>query len=412
MEPEGQVLTKRQTHIKNLKSATTVVRNSLFMVIVLTLIKAFGGYVTNIVSIMGDAVGSFSDIVALLGIYVGLKLSQKQANKNFKYGYHRVETLISLLVSILILVAGYKILSESFSRFFTQVKTSSHSIGVAASVISIVLSLFSYFSHRKTAEDINSNALRASALDKRNDAFVSLGVLISVVADKFRIPYVEGSVGLAIGILILWTGAKYTKDALSYLLDYWDQPEITSKIKSILEKSKIVTHVKNIRLRHAGTYIFGEAFLEINPFTDSKDLRDEIHRLDREVEQNVEHLGDLVLYVDPPKPTLVRVAIPIKQENGLQSQIADDPSQPVRFFFVEIKNGGIQKFYSRPESFLVNQTSEIAKFLKKERTNILISSLIRPLLYYNLRLNNIKVYPHFLEVKDVENTVKLLLLDI
>ncbi|MBI5413065.1 cation transporter [Candidatus Peregrinibacteria bacterium] len=199
--PTKQVLTKRQTHIKNLKSATIVVRNSLIMVIALTLIKAFGGYVTNIVSVMGDAVGSFSDIVALLGIYVGLKLSQKRATKNFEYGYHRVETLVSLLVSILILVAGYKILSESFSRFFIQVQTSSHGIGVAASIISIVLSLLSYFSQRKTAEDINSNALRASSLDKRNDTFVSLGVLISVVADKFRIPYVEGAVGLAIGIL-------------------------------------------------------------------------------------------------------------------------------------------------------------------------------------------------------------------
>ena len=384
---EQKQTSKRKQHAANLVRATRVARNSLFILAALTAVKAFGGYVTNIVPLVGDAIGSFSDIIAMSAIFVGLKLSQQKASNTFKYGYHRVETFISLLISAVIIVAGYKIFVASFERFFVTAQTAAHNVGIVTSML-------------------------ASAYDKRNDAFVSFGVLGSVVADKFKIPYVEGSIGILLAVLILWTGIKHGKDALLYLLDYWDNPRVTAKIRSILEKSKIVTGVKNIRLRHAGTYIFGEAFLEINPFTDSKDLRDEIHRLDRKVEQNVEHLGDLVLYIDPPKPTLVRVAIPIERDNGLHSEIAEDPTAPFHFLFVEIREGKIQKYFAAPETFTLDKISEIAQFLKNKKTNILISSLIRPLLYYNLRLNNIKVYPHFLDVKDVENTVKLLLLDI
>lgn len=410
--PELKQKTHKETHLENLKRATIVARNSLFLLICLTFVKAFGGYATNIVSLLGDAIGSFSDIIAASAIFVGLKLSQREASKTFKYGYHRIETFISLCISIIIIYAGYRVASESFRRFFTDAATARHQIGIITAFISIGASLFAFFYQKNIAHLINSNALRASAYDKRNDAFVSFGVLGSVVADKFNIPYVEGAIGLAIALLILWTGLKYGKEALFYLLDYWNEPEVTAKIRSLLQKSKIVTAVKNIRLRHAGTYIFGEAFLEINPFTDSKDIRDEIHRLDREIEKNVEHLGDLVLYINPPNPRTVHVAIPISKESGLQSEIAENPREPFRFFFVEIRSGGIRKFFSAPETFTVEKSAEIAEFLKKRGTNILISSLIRPILYYNLRLNNIRVYPHFLDIKDVENTVKLLLIDI
>lgn len=408
----SSVISTKRVQLKNLENATKVARNSLWLLLGLTVLKGFGGYVTNIIALVGDAVGSAADIIAASGIFVGLKLSQQKASKTFKYGYHRVETFISLLISLVILYAGYRILIESYGRFFVVVQTESHGVGIITSVISIAVSLFAFHYQRKTGEQINSNAMLASAEDKRNDAVVSVGVLGSIVADKLNIPYVEGGIGIGISLLIIWTGVKYGKDALFYLLDYWDNPEMTQKIRSILRKSKIVTAVKNIRLRHMGTYIFGEAFLEINPFADSKDIRDQIHRLAKKIEESVAHLGDLVLYIDPPKPTVVRVAIPIARDNGLHSEIAENPEAPFRFLFVEIHGGAIREYYSLPDEFRTNQISEIVKFLKSRRINILISTMIRPLLYYLLRLNNIKVYPHFLGVKDVGNTVKLLLLDI
>lgn len=427
---ESSAKTNRQIHQENLRSATKVARNSLLILVALTIIKAAGGYFTKILPLIGDAIGSFSDIIAMSAIFIGLKLSQKKANSTFKYGYHRIETFVSLCISIFIIYAGSKIFVESIDRFFHEAPTEFHALGIITSLISIAVSLFSFFYQSTIAKKINSTALQASAYDKRNDAFVSLGVLLSVIADKFNVPYVEGIVGVGLSLLIIFTGINYGKDALLYLLDHWDDPELTEKIRAIVKKSKIVTAVKNIRLRRVGTYIFGEVFLEINPFTDSKDLRDEIHRLDHEVESNVEHLGDIVLYINPPKPTRVRVAIPVIKESGLASEIAENPAEEFSFLFIDIKQGEIKNFFSRSDKFRwelsasgnaqagasgaseAGASAKIATFLKSQEVNILISSLIHPLLYYHLRLNNIKVYPHFLGVKDVAKTVKLLLLDI
>ncbi|PJC37073.1 hypothetical protein CO046_02355, partial [Candidatus Peregrinibacteria bacterium CG_4_9_14_0_2_um_filter_53_11] len=354
-------------HIRKLHQATKVVRNSVLLLITLTILKGFGGYITNIIALTGDAVGSFSDIIANSAIFIGLYVSQQKASGHFKYGLHRIETLISFCISLLILYLGYHIFSDSIVRLFSTAPTASHGIGVLTAVISIGVSLFAYYYQRKTAEGINSQALLASAYDKRNDALVSLGVLFSVFAEKLNISYVDGVVGLAIAVMILWSGLKNTQESLFYLLDYWDNPEITKKIRAILSKSTIITKVKNIRLRHAGTYIFGEAFLEVNPFTESKDLRDEIHRLNKKVESSVEHLGDLVLYIDPPKPTQVMVALPVCQLDGLNSRIAEEPHAPFHLIFVKLGGGKVRSVTPDEKSFTFQKATELALYLKEKK---------------------------------------------
>src|SRR3989338_11243056 len=95
-----------ETDIKNLEYGKKIVRNSIFLLIVLTLIKAFGGYVTNMVVLLGDAAGSFGDLIAQVAIFIGLTLSLRPPDKKFKYGYHRVETFMSLLIAVFITVIG------------------------------------------------------------------------------------------------------------------------------------------------------------------------------------------------------------------------------------------------------------------------------------------------------------------
>ena len=402
-----------ETDIKNLEYGKKIVRNSIFLLIVLTLIKAFGGYVTNMVVLLGDAAGSFVDLIAQIAIFIGLTLSLRPPDKRFKYGYHRIETLISLLIALLIIFVGYKILLEAIYRLQNPAETHLISVGIVAAIISIILSVFAYVIQKKTAEKINSSALMTSAVDKRNDAVVSAGVLGGVIANALNIPYVENAIGIFVALAVLFAGLKAAKEAVFYLLDYWDNPQIAQQINRILSHSKLITAVKKIRLRHAGTFNFGEAFVEINPFAEMTDVRDEVHRLNTEIKEQVPHLGDFGLYVDPPKPDKMRVAIPVTDDKGLQSKIAEKQSDSFHFVILEIFNRKIQAVEAYPkEKFTIAESAILAHFLKEHRVNILIANNIQALLFFTLRLTNIKVYPHFGNVKDIEHTVKLLLLDI
>ncbi len=402
----------KTTHLENLKHATKIVRRSLVLIILVAVLKAVGGYFTNIVALAGDAVGSVTDIISNSAILIGLTASQKKANSNFTYGLHRIETLVTFVVSFIVVYLGGKIFLASHDRFYVAPHTTAHGLGIAAAIISILFSVATFFYQYRTGLKINSKALMASAFDKRNDAFVSCGVLVSVIADKFDIPFIEGTVGIFIAGMIIWNGLQHGYEAVLYLLDYWDNPEITSQIKKILSDSSMVTSITNIRLRHAGTFIYGEAFIQVNPFVESKDLRDELHRLERHIEDSVEHLGDLVLFIDPPIPDTAIIALPIVNDNGLSSKIATDADTPCKILILKIANGKIQSSHNVTSELHMKNISEISNIVKREKINIFVSSLITPALYYNLRLNNVKVYPHLLEVESVKDTLKLLLIDL
>lgn len=403
----------KSSHLKNLRHAQYVAKTSMYLVVALMVIKGVGGYVTNTIALLGDAASTFGDLIATIAIFVGISFSLKPPSKRFKYGYHRIETFVSMIIAVMMIYFGVQILQTAIERIMHPEPTKLPAVGIIAAIISICLSLFTYFYQTKIAKKINSSALTASADDKRNDALVSFGVLTGIVTNTLNIPLVEKLIGIGIALTVLFVGLRALKDAVLYLLDYWDNPEITQKIETIIRKSSIVTGIKNLRLRHAGTYIFGEAFLQINPFTDITDMRDEIHRLDNEIQRKIPHLGDFVLYVDPPKPQAMTVAIPIREDQGLNSEIAANLREPFFFLLLQIKNRKIIKAHAEKQhTFKINQSMKIVKFLKEKKVNLLISSHIRALLFYNLRLNNIKVYPHFSNVKDVAHTAKLLLLDI
>ena len=149
-----------KTDLENLENGRKVVRNSIFILLLLTVIKAFGGYVTNMVALTGDAAGSFGDLIAQVAIFIGLTLSLRPPDKKFKYGYHRVETFMSLLIAVFITVIGYKILVEAITRLQNPVATQFAIVGIVASVISIGFSIVAFRSARRSSSMLISSPAR------------------------------------------------------------------------------------------------------------------------------------------------------------------------------------------------------------------------------------------------------------
>jgi len=79
----------------------------------LAIIKGVVGFYSGSIALIADSIHSFSDIVTSLAVYIGLKLSSRKPDEMFPYGYYKIETLTSLIVSILIILTGFEIALES-----------------------------------------------------------------------------------------------------------------------------------------------------------------------------------------------------------------------------------------------------------------------------------------------------------
>ena len=71
---------------------------------------------TGSISILSDAVNNITDCVSSIISIFGIKLASKPKDKNHPYGHGRLEYLISLVVSGIVLSVGFQFLRSSVSR--------------------------------------------------------------------------------------------------------------------------------------------------------------------------------------------------------------------------------------------------------------------------------------------------------
>lgn len=403
---------------KGIRDGQKVAKKGIIILFIMAVIKLTVGYITGLEVVVAYGINTFADMIGIFAAYIGLKLSFKNADAHFRYGYYKIETVISLLISLGIIYLGGRIFLESFSVLDTENTGQFFGIAVAATLTGM------WHAWRLSRELVeagikaNSLSLIASGKDKGKDALAGFAILASIFANYFQIPYVEGAVSFVISLMILKEGLTTFKESLLYLLDYWNDPKMIKKIKKIFRKEKdLILKVRKVKLRRAGTFILGEAFVEINPFAGIQDLRAELDFLSKEIKEVDPYLKDFSIYTHIPKLRNLKIAVPVKKGEDMDAELAGTLEETRGYVFVEIKNGVMDSFYF--QEFLAgdspekNKTLQLIYLLKEEKVNVLINNKLNSLLYYNLRrTHNILVYPNFSDVRTVEGTIKLLLIDI
>jgi cation diffusion facilitator family transporter len=388
--------------------------HGLVKVAILALAKLFIGIFTGMIVLIADALSSFADLLALFAAFLGLKISTKSADKGFSYGYYKVETFASLFVSLIIVYLGAEIFIKSLERFSESEAAQYQILGVIMVIVTFYESYHLAHKLKHTGKEINSLALLNCGKDKIVDMYIQVIVLAGIGANYFHIPYLEGAIGMGISLYTLKEGVLAAKESLYFLLDYYDDDKLIKKIrKTILQNSTVVKGVQDIKLRRAGTVIFGEALLELNPYSETGEIRNELTKLKVMVIDLEEYLKDFSLMITIPKPAKVRLAFPVVKADGMESVLAKTMEQTSAYVFVDIDGKRMKKYSSEKFRFRKDDFSSMKDFLLKHKVHIVINNDMHSLLYYNVRhLNHIPVYPNFGNIDTVKNAVKLLKIDL
>jgi cation diffusion facilitator family transporter len=376
-------------------------------------LKIFAGIFTGMTVMIADGVNSIADTLSIFGAYIGLRVSRKSEDKNFKYGYHKVETFMAFLISVGITYVGYLLAVSSVNIFLYPEEGQYRVFAISIAIIAILTSYKFYKRLKVAGEKANSLALIASAKDKKMDMFTGVAVLISIIANYQAIPYIEGIVSGIISILVLKVGLFSAKESLFFLLDYWDDPILERKIRGILYGDKsLILKVKNLKLRRAGTFIFGEAYVEINPFAGMQDLREELNFLRDKIKKSEPHIKDFSIYTHIPDTEKLKLAIPIVKGIDLKAEVAHTLRATKAYLILKIENNKVKKIEEKKITAAQKTPAELISFFKEEDVNVVIDNGLHSLVYYNLRrIKHIIVYPNFPDIKKAEDALKLFLID-
>jgi cation diffusion facilitator family transporter len=194
--------------------------------------KYIVGTLFGSIAIAADSVNNLSDASSNIVSLLGFKLGSKKPDEQHPYGHARYEYLSGLAVCVIILVIGVSLAKESVLKILHPEMVTFSWLSVCVLVVSILIKLWMSIFNRKIGEQIESDTLRATAVDSRNDVISTGAVLISTFLCKITgIMIIDGIIGLAVAVFILYSGIGLVQDTLSPLLGEAPDPKFVEYIE-------------------------------------------------------------------------------------------------------------------------------------------------------------------------------------
>ncbi|ACN99788.1 cation diffusion facilitator family transporter [Sulfurihydrogenibium azorense Az-Fu1] len=287
---------------------------SLLLNLFLSVLKLVFGLITNSLGLIAEAIHSFSDLVASVISFIGVKLSAKKS-EDFPYGLYKIENIAALIISLFLFLAGYEIIKEAFFHHEErQVSNPEYAIIVMA--VAMILTFFYSRFEKQAGKKLNSPTLIADAEHIWADFLSSVIVLIGLIGVYFGYN-IDKYAAAVVSLFIFHSGFEIMKDSIKVLLDFTLEKEELQKIKNIVLKHPAIVDIKSIKGRSAGSY----KFLEIELLMHNLSLR-EAHRIVDEIAQQIKekipNIDSVIIHYEPARQEGLRVAFLTDKEGNIK----------------------------------------------------------------------------------------------
>lgn len=260
--------------------------------------KLLAGILSGSVSITADAMNNLTDASSSIVTLVGFKLAERPADEKHPYGHARFEYLSGLAVSAMIIVIGVELAQTSIGKIFHPEPITFSWLAAGILLVSILVKLWMSRFSGQLGKHIDSAALLATAADSRNDCISTGAVLVAAVVEMYTSWSIDGYVGLAVALFILWSGAGLAKETISPLLGESASPELQKRIVDYIESNPMVLGYHDLMVHDYGPgQRFASIHAEMDSTLDPLTCHEAIDDMERECLES--HGVHLVIHYDP-----------------------------------------------------------------------------------------------------------------
>ena len=260
-----------------------IIKTSIIGIIanlILVAFKATIGILVNSIAITLDAINNLTDALSSIITIIGTKLAGKAPDKKHPYGYGRIEYFSSVIIAIIILVAGLTALQESIPKIFNPVLASYDFISVFIIAVAVVVKFVLGRYVKRVGEEINSQSLIASGSDALFDSILSLSTVVAAIISIIWHISIEGILGTIIAIIIIKTAIEIISETVNSMIGERVDKELTDKLKAEINAVDNVLGVYDLALHNYGpTQLMGSVHIEVPDELTAK----EIHLLTRRI---------------------------------------------------------------------------------------------------------------------------------
>lgn len=238
---------------------------------ILLIFKFLAGIFGHSSAMIADAAHSLSDFFSDIVVILFVRISAKPQDNTHDYGHGKFETLASLIVGLVLAVAGIGFFIDGFEKSVAFFKGESIEdpgwIAFAAALVSVIAKE-GLFRYTITAEKkIHSPALAANAWHHRSDALTSIAVLIGtggaiILGPKWRV--LDPMAAVVVSVFIIKAAYSLMKPSLDELLEKSLPEDVKNNISEVISSIPGIMGMHKLRTRRIGSQIAIEAHITMD----------------------------------------------------------------------------------------------------------------------------------------------------
>ena len=259
--------------------------------------KFCAGILSGSVSITADAANNLSDASSSVISLIGFKLSEKSADREHPYGHGRYEYLAAFVVAALIVAIGFGLLRDGIDKTIKPTEVEFGILPAAVLGASILVKLWLMLFYRKLDRKIQSEALKATFADSRNDVITTSAVLAAFLISHFFGIKLDGIMASAVALFILYSGIGLIKEAMDPLLGKAPDEAQVERIRKKILSYKGVVGTHDLMIHDYGP---GRQFASVHVEVPDKMPLVECHEIIDKIERDFLREGlNMLVHPDP-----------------------------------------------------------------------------------------------------------------
>ena len=264
--------------------------------ILLLVLKASIGFISNSQAMIADAFNSFGDVLSSLLTFIGNKISSKKADDDHHLGHGKAEYIYAFLISIIMLVTSAMVIKGAIVTYLNHTKIDFSIYLIIICIITIFVKFGLYLYTREVGKKHHNILVEANSKDHRNDCFITMMTLISSILGIYIVDII---IGIIISLWIAYTAIKIFKESYDVLMDKAMDDITEEKVLEIVKK-----HDEVLKIQHFNSTPVGYKYqISFTIFVDGKLSTFESHEiadsLEKEINKKIPEIYLSVIHVNP-----------------------------------------------------------------------------------------------------------------
>lgn len=253
------------------------------------------------VAFIAAGVDALSDTFTSLVVLVGLRISKRPADRNHPYGHAQAETLASMILAVVLFIAGARVAYLAMERFYSSPPLqASLEIFLVAAAALIILGLLAKYKIR-TGKKVHSLAVVADGYNTLTDAVSRAAVFGGLVLVRMGHIWVDPLVAMGISVLIVYWGFGVGRSGINILMESSPGKDVMEKISRTCLKVPRVRGCHSYRARRVGSRIYADVHINVDPKITVKKSHEIATRVERSLKAKIPDLTSVVVHVEPTR---------------------------------------------------------------------------------------------------------------